>query len=262
VVSLGGGVVGDLAGFAASIHRRGVSVAHLPTSLLAQVDSCLGGKTAINLPSGRNLAGTFHQPRFVLAAVDLLETLPPRHFRSGLAEAIKCGMLADRPLLDWIGGRRPRRAGDLGAEERVELVTRCLEIKARVVMEDERETGLRRVLNLGHTLGHALESVTGYSEALYHGEAVAIGMVVAARLSEQRGLSPGGTAARLQRLLDLCGLPDSVPIGVEVEALLAAMRQDKKRLQGHAVWVLPRGLGQVTVVEGVTEEEIRTALAV
>jgi 3-dehydroquinate synthase len=260
LVALGGGVIGDLGGFVASIYRRGIPLAQLPTSLLAQVDSCLGGKTAVNLPSGRNLAGTFHQPAFVLAVTSYLETLEPRYFRSGLGEALKYGVLGDPTLVDWISGRRPRRPSDLSPEDRAELVSRCLAAKASVVQADELEAGPRRVLNLGHTLGHALEAVTGYGEALYHGEAVAVGMVTAARLAVARGLAQPGIVERLHQVLTGCGLPVDMPLGVDHDELLQALRQDKKRQQGRAVWVLPTAIGQVAVVDDVTDTELLDAI--
>jgi 3-dehydroquinate synthase len=243
---------------------RGIAVAQLPTSLLAQVDSCLGGKTGVDLPHGKNLAGTFHQPAFVLAATDMLDTLPDRQFRAGLAEAIKMAVLHDEQQFDRIAGLAPRTAAALDAAQRAQLVVMSLGLKGAVVAQDATETGGpaggRQLLNLGHTTAHALERVLGYSEALLHGEAVAIGMVVAARIAEGRELAPAGTAERIAGVLAACGLPDRLPAGVSAAAVLEAMGTDKKRRGGKSVWILPRGIALALAVSDVSDEEVLAAL--
>jgi len=256
VVALGGGVVGDLAGFAAATFLRGVRCVQAPTSLLAMVDSSVGGKTGINLPEGKNLVGAFHQPALVLADTDALRTLPRREFVSGLAEVVKYGAIRDAAFLDAIAADAPALlAGDAAAVARA--VRRSCEIKAGVVAGDEREeSGLRAVLNFGHTLGHAVESVAGYGTWL-HGEAVAIGMAYAARLSVRlAGLGPEA-AARLEGLLAALGLPGSAP-GLSWAALRRAMGVDKKSAGRVPRFVLLEALGRaragVEVPEALLEE--------
>jgi 3-dehydroquinate synthase len=254
VIALGGGVIGDLAGFAAAILRRGVHFIQVPTSLLAQVDSSVGGKTGINSPHGKNLVGAFHQPSKVLIDLDLLKTLPMRQRSSGYAEVVKYGLLGDPGFFQWL-------------EQNVEGVLNCgqgvvdhavrvsCETKARIVAEDETETGVRALLNLGHTFGHALEASTGYSDVLLHGEAVAIGMVQAFRFSEQQGLCAEGTADRVVLHLKRAGLPVAV---TEIKALLPLpkemveiMRQDKKASAGKLTFILTRGIGEAFIAKDV-----------
>lgn len=251
VVALGGGVIGDLAGFVAAAFLRGVALVQLPTTLLAMVDSAVGGKTGVNLPQGKNLVGAFHQPSFVICDLDVLDTLPPREFRAGLAEVIKYGVIRDAELfayleesMDAILRRDP--------EALANIVARSCEIKAAVVGADERESGERAILNFGHTLGHAVEQATGYGEYL-HGEAIAIGMVFAARLSARVRELPTAAVERLKRLIERAGLPTAAP-DLEWPALRRAMAVDKKGSGGVPKFVLADAIGQVTYGVAVAEE--------
>ena len=207
IIALGGGVIGDLAGFAAAIARRGMDFVQIPTSLLAQVDSSVGGKTGINAPQGKNLVGAFHQPKLVLADLGALETLPPREFAAGYAEVVKYGLIDDEAFFFWLEEHRPAIfAGD--AALRGEMVARCCAAKTRFVLADEKETGVRALLNLGHTFGHALEKATGYSDRLLHGEGVAIGMVLAHGFSAKLGLAPSQDTGRIAAQLEVGGTAD------------------------------------------------------
>ncbi len=259
VVALGGGVVGDLAGFVAATYLRGVAWVGVPTSLLAQVDSSVGGKTAVDLAAGKNLAGAFHQPAGVLVDPDVLRTLPVRHRRAGLAESVKLGMAVDARLFRWIE-RHAARAADGDITVLAETVARSIRAKARVVMGDphEREGGARAALNLGHTAGHALESAMEYRGPL-HGEAVAWGLRVAADLSSRVAGLPGEDRLRLSVLLDLLGLPGR-PSRVPVDRLLEAMAQDKKRSGSDVRWVLTPRMGHASVPRLVPRRLVRTAL--
>ncbi len=256
LLGLGGGVIGDLAGFVAAILYRGLAFVNLPTTLLAQVDSSIGGKTGVNLPEGKNLVGAFHQPRLVVADVLTLQTLPEREFRSGLAEVVKHGMIADAALFRRLEEQADRiLARDPGTL--LEIVSACSVIKARVVEADEREAGLRAMLNFGHTVGHAVEAALGYG-VITHGEAVAHGMVVAAALSVRRGLCPEGDAARLRDLLRRFGL-----LGVSLpspESLETYMVSDKKARDGVLQFVLTRGVGSVTFAPIFDRDELRIGL--
>ena len=259
VVALGGGVVGDLAGFAAATWLRGVPWIGVPTSLLAQVDSSIGGKTAVDLAAGKNLAGAFHAPRRVIVDPELLATLPERHLRAGLAEVVKLGAALDAPLFAWLEGHAP---GLLARDPRLltEAITRSIRGKARVVRADERERegGVRTALNLGHTLGHALEASLGY-RGILHGEAVAVGLRVAMRLSvAEAGLNPA-EAARVARLLDRLGLRKRIP-GISVRDLMSAMRVDKKSRNGKIRWVLTPRLGHASVPRLIPGRRIEAAL--
>ena len=256
VVALGGGAVGDLAGFVASTYMRGVPFIQVPTTLLAQVDAAIGGKSGVNLPEGKNLVGTFSQPRLVVADVDTLRTLSEREFRSGLAEVAKYGLTLDVELLDMLErDPAPILARDPATLER--LVARCVSAKARTVAEDERDDGARLFLNYGHTLGHALERLEAFA-GRSHGEAVAVGMVFAARLAEARGLASDGLATRTVRLLASFGLETdgSLPGPDEI---LAAFRLDKK-YRGGVRFVLLRDIGRPVVVDDVTDDELRGVL--
>ena len=256
VVALGGGVVGDLAGFAAATYHRGVGLWQIPTSLLAQVDSSVGGKTAVNLEAGKNLVGAFYQPRAVLADVSTLASLPEREFRSGLAEVAKYALTLDTSLLDLLERDLAAvLARDPGVLE--DLVARCVRAKANVVAGDERDTGARLILNYGHTLGHALERLDGFA-GRSHGEAISVGMVFAARLSEATGRAPAGLVARHVRLLVSLGLD---PVGELPPAseILATMRLDKK-YAGGVRFVLLEDVGRPEVVEGLPEELLRATL--
>lgn len=265
VVALGGGVIGDLAGFAASILRRGVRFVQVPTSLLAQVDSSVGGKTGINTPQGKNLIGTFHQPGLVIIDTDVLETLPDRELRAGYAEVAKYGLLGDADFFDWLEANASKLFdGDLPA--RLRAIETSVAMKARIVIADEREAGERALLNLGHTFGHALEAWTGYSGRLLHGEGVSIGMCLAFRLSEKLGLCAPGTAERVTAHLAAAGLPtriSDIP-GGEMPTparLLQLMEQDKKVQDGRLTFVLVRGIGQAFVTRDVGRDDVEAFLA-
>jgi 3-dehydroquinate synthase len=257
VVAFGGGVVGDLAGFAASSVLRGLPFVQVPTTLLAMVDASVGGKTGINLPEGKNLVGAFHQPLAVVIDLDLLRTLPAREARAGWAEVIKTAAIRDAGLFRFLRSRRESLlSGEAAGLRRV--VRACCRIKARVVEEDEREGGVRMLLNFGHTLGHAIEAASGY-QGLLHGEAVAIGMTFAARLGEAMGASEPGTAARLESLLQAFGLP-TVPGRVRLPVLLRALERDKKRGARGLRWVVLERIGRAVVREDIPWEAARAAI--
>jgi len=263
IVALGGGVVGDLAGFAASIYKRGIDFIQIPTTLLAQVDSSVGGKTAIDTGRGKNLIGAFHQPRLVLADLDVLSTLPDREMVCGMAEIIKYGLLGDRDFCDWLGDAIPevlaREPGALA-----EAVRHCVAMKAEIVAEDERETGRRALLNLGHTFGHALEAENAYGEALKHGEAVGAGCALAFRYSAATGLCPAADAVTAEALLARAGLPvrlDQVAgHPFSADRLIAHMAQDKKAEAGALTLVLVRALGDAFVARSVDVPTLRAFL--
>ena len=247
ILALGGGVIGDLTGFAAAILKRGCGFVQLPTTLLAQVDSSVGGKTAINTAAGKNLVGAFHQPALVLADLATLDTLPPRQMRAGYAEVVKYGVLGDAPFFAWCeANAQAVLGGDRAAQE--EAVTRSVEAKALIVAEDERETsGRRALLNLGHTFGHALEAETGFSDRLLHGESVALGMVLAARYSARRGYIGDGDAARVTAAIDAGGLPSEIAalgLACDGERLVRHMLHDKKMDAGTLPFVLLRSIGE------------------
>jgi len=260
VVALGGGVTGDLAGLAAALWMRGVALIQVPTTLLAQVDSSVGGKTAIDLPQGKNLVGAFHQPRLVLADVDALSTLPERQLRSGWAEALKHGLICDPHYLARLTGEdAPALNGDRAALARV--VARSVEIKAQIVGQDEKEAGARALLNLGHTFGHAVEAELGFDDAvLTHGEAVAIGCCLAFRFSADQGLCAAAEADRVAQAFADAGLPTGVPPGLPADALLARMREDKKALGGRLTLILARGIGRAFVEKGADAGAVRDFL--
>lgn len=264
LLALGGGVIGDLVGFAAAITMRGVDFVQIPTTLLAQVDSSVGGKTGINTKAGKNLVGSFHQPRLVLADMDCIATLPPRQLRAGYAEIVKHTVLGDAAMFAWLeaGGGAALLAGDRAALARA--VRHSCETKAAIVAADEREGGQRALLNLGHTFGHALEAETGFSDTLLHGEAVAIGMVQALDLSVRLGLCPAADKARLVAHLVACGLPvDQKACGgpFDPATLVAHMRLDKKAKAGELTFVLCTGLGSAIVRDGVPESDVLPVLS-
>ncbi|MEZ5797107.1 MAG: 3-dehydroquinate synthase [Paracoccaceae bacterium] len=264
VVALGGGVIGDLVGFAAAVLRRGVRFVQLPTTLLAQVDSSVGGKTGINTAQGKNLVGAFHQPSLVLADIGVLETLPPRDFLSGYGEVVKYGLLGDAGFFNWLESAGPAlAAGDAAA--RLRAVTRSVQMKADIVARDETEEGERALLNLGHTFCHALEKATGYSDRLLHGEGVAIGCALAFDLSSRLGLcsqeEPSRVRAHLRAMgmkVDIADIPGDLP---GPEALLALMAQDKKVVDGRLRFILARGIGRAFVAEDVPGDQVRRLLA-
>ena len=259
IIAFGGGVIGDLAGFAAAILRRGVGFIQIPTTLLSQVDSSVGGKTGINSSHGKNLIGAFHQPLAVITDIALLNTLPKRELASGYAEVAKYGLLGDAGFFEWLEGAAPAiLRGDTQA--RIHAIRKSCEAKARIVAEDETETGARALLNLGHTFGHALESATGYSTRLLHGEGVAIGMVQAFRFSERQKLCAPGTAARVAKHLKSVGLPvhvSQIPGDLPPPAtLLDIMRQDKKAQGGRLTFILAKGIGETFIARDVSEHDV------
>lgn len=264
VVPFGGGVMGDLAGFAAGILRRGVRFVQIPTSLLAQVDSSVGGKTGINTPQGKNLIGVFHQPSLVIADTNVLTTLPAREMRAGYAEVAKYGLLGDAPFFSWLE-KNWQGVFANGGPPLAQAVETSVKAKAAIVARDETETGDRALLNLGHTFGHALEAWTGYSGRLLHGEGVAIGMAQAFRFSEEQGLCAKGTAERVSRHLKAVGLPTrigDIPGGrADADELLRLMGQDKKVRQGKLTFILVRAIGEAYIARDVPPETVRDFLA-
>jgi 3-dehydroquinate synthase len=241
VVALGGGVVGDLAGFVAATFMRGIPVVQLPTTLLAMIDSSVGGKTGVDTPAGKNLVGAIHPPSLVISDPAALATLPPEQLRSGLAEAIKHGVIADERYFERVVADLPTLLAQPSGPGMLGLISRSVEIKADVVARDEREGGLRKTLNFGHTLGHAIESESGYR--LLHGEAVAIGMVLESVLAERVGVAEAGTARRVRDAVERAGLPASRPEDMNADRVLAATRSDKKARRGTAEFALPRRVG-------------------
>jgi 3-dehydroquinate synthase len=245
VVALGGGVVGDMAGFAAACYQRGIGFVQMPTTLLAQVDSSVGGKTGVNHPGGKNLIGAFHQPKAVIADTATLATLPPRELRAGLAEVVKHALICDAAFFSWLEANADALLA-LDPAALVHAVHRCCTIKAGVVSRDERETGERALLNLGHTFGHAIEQVTGFGPWL-HGEAVGVGLAMAAGMSQRAGWLPAADAARLDALLARLGLRTEARGAVTPQAARAAMQLDKKVQGGRVRLVLLKGIGQAFV---------------
>jgi 3-dehydroquinate synthase len=266
VIALGGGVVGDLAGFAASILRRGVDFVQVPTSLLAQVDSSVGGKTGINSPQGKNLIGSFHQPILVIADTAVLDTLSPRQFRAGYAEVAKYGLLGDEAFFAWLEKNHAEIFSGGAAREHA-IATSC-RAKAAIVARDERETGERALLNLGHTFGHALEAATGFSDRLFHGEGVAVGMVLAAEFSVALGKLPESDAARIRHHLASVGLPirlqDIAGFAQEgladADTLMALMAQDKKVKRGKLTFILMEAIGRAVIAPDVAPAPVREFL--
>ncbi|GAB5452288.1 MAG: 3-dehydroquinate synthase [Halioglobus sp.] len=258
-IALGGGVVGDITGFAAACYQRGVEFIQIPTTLLAQVDSSVGGKTAVNHALGKNMIGAFYQPAAVLIDIDTLQTLPAREFAAGLAEVIKYGLISDEPFYRWLQDALPQL---LAREEAplAEAIERSCATKARVVAADEREGGLRAILNLGHTFGHAIETHQGYGKWL-HGEAVAAGMLLALRLSAQRGAVDDAAVQQLADLLQQAGLPVSPPPEMSFDDFMALMQRDKKVIDGRLRLVLLESLGRAQVVQDVSEQELRELLS-
>ena len=264
VVAFGGGVIGDLVGFSAAILRRGVEFVQIPTSLLAQVDSSVGGKTGINSPHGKNLVGAFHQPRLVLADIDVLGTMEPRDFLAGYGEVVKYGMLGDEAFFEWLEQNGPAlAAGD--ATARTYAVKRSCEMKADIVARDEKERGDRALLNLGHTFGHALEAATGYSDRLLHGEGVSVGCALAFETSMRLGLCPQETPSRVRAHLkamgmktDLADIPGDLP---DAQALIGLMGQDKKVRDGEITFILARGIGEAFSTPDVDLDVVRSVLS-
>ncbi len=249
MVAVGGGVCGDLAGFVAATYLRGVPVVQVPTSLVAMIDAAIGGKTGVDTRHGKNLVGAFHQPVLVLADPLALRTLPADHRRAGIAEAIKHGVIADEPYFHWIAAHGASvLAPDLAADVAQRLVLGSVAVKVHVVAGDERELGRRRILNFGHTIGHAVEHLSGY--AILHGEAVAIGMVAEARLGELAGVSLPGLAVEIRDLCAAIGLPVRIPPTFDADAIIALTRGDKKARDGAAAYALPMRLGEMNAGDG------------
>jgi len=260
MVALGGGIIGDMTGFAAATWLRGIHVVQVPTSLLAMVDASIGGKTGVNHPQGKNLIGAFHQPKLVLIDPDVLQTLPEREFRAGMAEVIKYGVIWDEELfvkleqsqgLDQIQFLEP---GLLS-----EILIRSCQSKADVVSEDEKESGLRAILNYGHTIGHAVESLTGYTVVI-HGEAVAIGMVAASQIAVKLGLWDEHSDQRQLSIIEKAGLPTRLPPGLKIDDILESLQTDKKVKAGKVRFVLPTRIGEAIVTDQVTSEVIHQVL--
>lgn len=259
VVALGGGVVGDLAGFVAASYLRGIAFVQVPTTLLAQVDSSVGGKVGVNLKSGKNLVGAFHQPRVVLCDLDTLRTLPAREFRAGLAEVIKYGIIYDAALFERLERDLPKLL-KRDPETLEEVISRCCEIKADVVGQDETESGLRAILNFGHTIGHAIENISGYGKYL-HGEAISIGQVAAAKISNSVLGLPATEVERIQKLFQKAGLPTTIRLSaIQRKKLFVAMRLDKKVVGGEIKFVLAKKIGETAWGQNAPEPVVQEAL--
>jgi len=266
VIALGGGVVGDLAGFVAATFMRGVPVVQVPTSLMAMVDAAIGGKTAVDTPAGKNLVGVFHAPAAIVVDPQVLTTLPLNELRAGFAEVIKHGVIADEPYLRTVVGATKELLAKDGptSDSMLAAIVHSIEIKAGIVSRDEREEGLRKTLNFGHTIGHAVELVSGYS--LLHGEAVAIGMALEGRLAEQIGVAKAGTAAAIVKALQSAGLPTDLPTGFMAGEVIEAMKSDKKGVSGKTRFALPLRVGAMAGAKTgwsvqVGDDQLREVLA-
>ncbi|MGQ4649465.1 3-dehydroquinate synthase [Lyngbya aestuarii] len=260
MVALGGGVIGDMTGFAAATWLRGINFVQVPTSLLAMVDASIGGKTGVNHPQGKNLIGAFHQPRFVLIDPSVLKTLPAREFRAGMAEVIKYGIIWDAQLFAKLEeSRRLDQMRYLDEKLLSLILSASCQSKADVVSQDEKEAGLRAILNYGHTIGHAVESLTGY-KLVNHGEAVAIGMVAAGQIAVKLQMWSSEEAQRQDALIEKTGLPTQLPSGLDIEAIIDALQTDKKVKDGKVRFVLPTQIGEVTVTDQVPADVIRQVL--
>jgi len=257
ILALGGGVVGDVAGFLASIYMRGVPLVQIPTTLLAQVDSSVGGKTGVDLPEGKNLLGTFYQPKRVYADIGILTALPQAEIRNGLAEVVKYGMIRSPELFDFLE-EKWRDVINLEPLATAHIVFNSCSIKADVVSVDEREGDLRRILNFGHTVGHAVEAAAHYQ--IPHGEAVSMGMVAVSRISVAKGLMPEGDLERLCRLLDRLNLPREIPADLSAKELIDLLQHDKKAKSGRPCFVLSRGIGQILITDDVSNKELAVAI--
>ena len=258
IVALGGGVVGDIAGFAAATFMRGIRFVQVPTTLLAQVDSSIGGKTGINHPKAKNLIGAFHQPTIVWTDTSTLRTLPERELRSGIAEVIKYAVIADSELFHMLTDV-VKSFSNAPRDTLLEIISRCCSIKARIVQEDETEQGVRSILNYGHTLGHALEALTGYTYYT-HGEAIAIGMIAAARISLEMGTTDQETAEFQESLIRAAWLPTRIDQPIDPREIVCQLDKDKKRLAGRLRWVLPRTIGEVFVTDEVPSSVVLKVL--
>ncbi len=258
LIALGGGVIGDITGFAASTYMRGIRYVQVPTTLLSQVDSSVGGKTGVNHPLGKNMIGTFYQPSLVAIDVDTLRSLPKREFYAGMAEVIKYGVIADSGFFDCLQ-KNIKDILSLG-DGLIRVIKRSCEVKAEVVSKDEKESGLRAILNFGHTIGHAVETVTGYTELL-HGEAVAMGMCAAADLAVRMGILHRDESGRIRELIEMYHLPSRIPAELQVQDMINAMEIDKKTEAGKIKFILPEAIGKVRIVEDVDRELIKEVLA-
>lgn len=257
LIGLGGGVSGDIAGFLAAIYMRGIPFVQVPTTLLAQVDSSVGGKTGVDIPEGKNLVGAFYQPRAVFVDSRALLSLPDEELLNGLAEVIKYGVIYDSVFFDFLESRREDILGrKLAVLE--EVIEKCCAIKARVVEADEREADLRRILNYGHTIGHAVEAASNFT--LAHGSAVAMGMVAAANIARNKGLLAESESARIRALIESYGLPVAIPAGYDHTEIIGYLKTDKKTVGGVPVFVLPTSIGTVVITDQVTEEQVRAVL--
>lgn len=266
IIALGGGMIGDLAGFVAATYMRGIPVVQVPTSLVAMVDASIGGKTAVDTYAGKNLVGIFHPPAAVVIDPQTLGTLPLREIRAGIAEIVKHGVIADEPYLRQVASALPQvlSTGGQTSDTMLALIVRSVEIKAGIVSRDEREEGLRKILNFGHTIGHAVELVSGYS--LLHGEAVAIGMALEGRLAERIGVAKAGTAGTIIKVLQTADLPTELPEGFKPDDLIEAMRSDKKGLSGKLRFALPLRIGAMAGSDtgwtvSVSDDQLREVLA-
>jgi 3-dehydroquinate synthase len=255
LIALGGGVVGDITGYAASTYMRGISYIQIPTTLLAQVDSSVGGKTGINHKLGKNMIGTFWQPRLVWIDVDTLKTLPKKELVAGIAEVIKYGVIYDEELFHTLETQKDKIL-KLDRNVLVHIIKRSCEIKADVVSKDERESGLRSILNFGHTIGHAIETATDYKKYL-HGEAVALGMCLEARLSQELKFIDKKAVVRIKNLVDSFGLPSTLPTDIDMTRILASMQLDKKAVAGALKFVLPERIGSVRIEKGIKQQTIK-----
>ncbi len=258
IVALGGGVIGDITGFVASTYMRGIHFVQVPTTLLAQVDSSIGGKTGVNHYLGKNMIGTFYQPRLVWTDLETLKTLPRRELLCGIGEIIKCGIIWDEVFFDFIAKKKDDILG-LDTGTLTSIVTRACEIKADVVSRDEKESGVRAILNFGHTIGHAVETETRYARFL-HGEAVGLGMCLESRLSEILGLMDPQQVKRIMTLIADYGLPCRLPKDIHVSNLLSHMKRDKKTVAGEITFVLPERIGKVVIKKGITTSDIEKAV--
>jgi 3-dehydroquinate synthase len=260
MVALGGGVIGDMTGFAAATWLRGINFVQVPTSLLAMVDAAIGGKTGVNHPQGKNLIGAFHQPRLVLIDPEVLKTLPMREFRAGMAEVIKYGVIWDAELFaEMEASKRLDQLRYVNPELIESILTRSCQAKADVVGKDEKEAGLRAILNYGHTIAHAVESLTGY-KVVNHGEAVAIGMVAAGQIAVELGMWQKEEAERQDALIEKAGLPTKLPDGIDIEAIIESLQLDKKVQAGKVRFILPTQIGVVTITDQVPSDIIRQVL--
>ena len=258
LIALGGGVIGDITGFAASTYMRGISYIQVPTTMLAHVDSSVGGKTGVNHKLGKNMIGTFWQPRLVWIDIETLKTLPGKELIAGLAEVIKYGVIWDKELFGFLDDKRDKIL-NLDRKAVMHIIKRSCEIKAEVVSKDEKEAGLRSILNYGHTIGHAIETVTRYKKFL-HGEAVAIGMFFEAMLAHKLNFINKDKVLRIKRLIDSYGLPSEMPADIDADSLLSSMQLDKKAVAGELKFILPEKIGSVRIHKGITEKVIRDIL--